>query len=82
VAIVEISCAEVRRELCNYIDDDVSAQLRKRIERHIAQCHGCRALFDGINNVLQLVASGEVFQLPPGFSRRLRERIETACDPF
>jgi predicted anti-sigma-YlaC factor YlaD len=78
VAIVEISCREVRRELSNYIDDDISPELRERVERHIAYCNGCRALFDGINNVLQLVATGEIFQLPAGFSRRLRHRIETA----
>lgn len=74
MSILEISCLEVRRELSNYVDNDVVSELRERIERHIAQCDGCRALFDGINNLLTLVATGEILQLPPGFSSRLRRR--------
>ena len=78
VPMVEISCAEVRRELSNYVDNQVDSVLRERMERHIAQCGGCRALFDGINNLLTLVATGEILQLPPGFSSRLRQRLAAA----
>jgi predicted anti-sigma-YlaC factor YlaD len=71
---------EVRRELSNYVDDDLVSELRERMERHIAQCDGCRALLDGINNLLTLVATGEILQLPPGFSSRLRRRLAaTGC---
>jgi predicted anti-sigma-YlaC factor YlaD len=72
---------EVRRELSNYVDDDLAFELRERMERHIAQCDGCRALFDGINNLLTLVATGEILRLPPGFSCRLRRRL-SATDRF
>lgn len=78
MSIIEISCREVRRELSNYIDEEVSPELRERIERHMQTCHHCVALLDGMNNVLRLVATGEVLQLPSGFSRRLQQRIEAA----
>ena len=32
--VIEISCIEVWREISNYIDDDVNAELRARMEAH------------------------------------------------
>jgi hypothetical protein len=33
----KIRCSEVRRELVNYREDDVDAELRSRIERHFRE---------------------------------------------
>jgi predicted anti-sigma-YlaC factor YlaD len=76
--MIEITCKVVRRELSNYIEEDVTPELRARIERHVANCAGCRAVYDGVHNILRLVGGGEVLDLPAGFSRRLLERIKTA----
>lgn len=76
--MIEITCKIVRRELSNYIEDDVTPELRARIQRHVDDCPGCRAVYDGVHNILRLVGGGEVLDLPPGFSRRLLERIRTA----
>jgi predicted anti-sigma-YlaC factor YlaD len=72
---MHLTCADVRRELSNYIDDEITAELRARIEAHVANCNGCRAIFDGLRNVIWLVAGNEVIELPTGFSARLRERL-------
>ncbi len=74
---MKISCSEVRRELANYMEDDVDAELRSRIERHFRECDGCNALYDSIRKVVRLVGSTEVIELPAGFSRRLYERLST-----
>ncbi|HEX7286125.1 MAG TPA: zf-HC2 domain-containing protein [Candidatus Angelobacter sp.] len=76
--MVLISCQEVRRELSNYIDDEVTSELRARIEEHVRACTGCRALYDGVRNVLTLVGSGDVIELPRGFSLRLFQRLQAA----
>jgi hypothetical protein len=34
---MKIRCSEVRRELVNYREDDVDAELRSRIERHFRE---------------------------------------------
>lgn len=46
-----ISCAEVHRELSNYIDDELTPGLRARIEEHVKACSGCKAVYDGVRNV-------------------------------
>jgi len=72
---ISISCQEVRRELANYMEDDVSDELRKRMERHFVDCKGCQATYDSLRNVIRLMADGEILELPEGFSRRLFARI-------
>ena len=75
MVMIEISCREVRRELSNYMEEDVSPQLRARLEAHLSHCNGCRAVYDGVRNILRLAGSGEIFELPLGFGQRLRQRL-------
>ena len=72
---IEISCLEVWREISNYIDQAVDAGLRARMEEHFKHCNHCAAVLDGAQNVVTLVADGRSFDLPGGFSERLRQRI-------
>jgi anti-sigma factor RsiW len=72
---VEISCREVIRELSSYIDSDLDDGLRRRISEHLAGCAHCTAIVDGTRNVIRLIGDGRSFELPSGFSARLRERI-------
>ena len=72
-----ISCEEVRRELANYMEEDITRELRARIEAHFRLCRGCNALYDGLREVIRLVGATEVIELPAGFSRRLYKRLST-----
>jgi hypothetical protein len=77
--IVEMSCEHVILEISNYIDGEISAELRQRMEDHIRGCKHCAAVLDGTNNTLRLLADGRafdgLFKLPAGFSERLRQRL-------
>lgn len=72
---IEISCEHVWREISNYLDGDVDPELRDRMQAHFKVCSHCTAVLDGARNVVQLVADGQAFELPRGFSERLRQRI-------
>ena len=72
---MEISCLEVIRELSRYIDDDVNFELRAQIEAHLPKCAHCTAVYDGTRNVITLVGDERTFELPVGFSQRLRARL-------
>jgi putative zinc finger protein len=73
--VVEISCLEVIRELSNYIDKDVTKQLREQIVAHLPGCSHCTAIFDGLKNTIMLTADGRAFHIPAGFSQRLRAKL-------
>jgi hypothetical protein len=75
---VEISCREVVRELSNYIDEGVGPRLRRQIEQHLGGCTHCTAVYDGVRNVITLIADDRSFKLPVGFSQRLRARLKSS----
>lgn len=72
---MEISCLEVIRELSNYVDEDVPPELRTDIEAHLPHCVHCTAVYDGLRNTITLVGDGRSFELPSGFSQRLRDKL-------
>ena len=72
---MEISCLEIIRELSNYIDKDVTPQLREQIVAHLPSCSHCTAIYDGLRNIISLTGDGRTFDLPLGFSQRLRSKL-------
>ena len=74
-ATIEISCVEVWREISNYLENDIPAALRDRMEAHFKSCAHCKAVLDGTKNVVELVGDGRVFQMPEGFSNRLYKKL-------
>lgn len=74
--VIEISCLEVWRQVSNYLEKDVSAELRERIEAHVKVCAHCKAVVDGTRNVVRLIADGVEYELPKGFSQRLYSKIQ------
>ena len=72
---MDISCMEVIRELSNYIDNDVTAQLRNEILAHLSGCSRCTAVYNGLRNTITLTGDGRAFDLPAGFSQRLRAKL-------
>ena len=73
-AVIEIDCYQVRRELSDYLENDLTPQLRLQIEEYLWGCDHCRAVYDGLRNVVQLLGSERVIELPEGFSQRLYKR--------
>jgi anti-sigma factor (TIGR02949 family) len=72
---IEISCVEVWRQISNYLDENISSDLRERMEKHFGACAHCTAVLDGTRNVVGLVGDGTLFQMPEGFNKRLYEQI-------
>lgn len=73
--IVEIDCREVWQEITNYIEGDLTPEVRGRVDRHLKECPHCRAVYDGSRNVVRLLGGNNVLELPTGFSQRLHRRL-------
>ena len=77
MAILEISCVEVWREISNYVDGEVSPDLRARLEEHFKGCAHCKAIVDGTSNVVKLVGDEKVFEVPQDFGKRLFKKFDS-----
>ena len=75
MAVIEIDCIHVWQEISNYIEGDLDPILRERMSEHFKTCAHCSAILDGTRNVIGLVADGKTFDLPKGFTERLKKRL-------
>ena len=73
--LIPIDCMHVFQHVSGYIDNEVSAELRARMEAHFKECKHCVAVLDGTRNIIQLVGDETTFNVPPGFSERLYQKI-------
>jgi hypothetical protein len=73
--VVEISCEEVWREVSNYLEGEISEEMRSRMEQHFKGCKHCTAVMDGTRNVVQLVGDARTFELPSSISDRLYQKL-------
>jgi len=74
--IVEIDCRQVWKELTNYMEGDLTPELRARITRHLEGCKHCTAVYDGTKIVVRLLGDERALELPQGFSQRLYQRLQ------
>ena len=68
-----VTCAEVLRELSNFIDGDIDPKLRAEIETHLRGCHRCSVMLDSTRKTLKIVGYERVFEIPAGYSDRLHK---------
>ncbi|MGA2216544.1 MAG: zf-HC2 domain-containing protein [Terracidiphilus sp.] len=73
---MRIDCKHVWQHISAYIEDEVDAELRAEIDKHLETCEVCCAVLDSTRNVVVLIADDRVFELPAGFSERLHARLE------
>jgi hypothetical protein len=45
------------------------------MEAHFALCNTCKAVLDGTSNIVKLIADGQTFEVPAGFSERLFSKL-------
>lgn len=73
--LAEIDCRDVWKELVNYMEGDLTPEMRERISLHLRGCSHCRAVYDGSYNVVRLLGEKSIIELPQGFSQRLYSRF-------
>jgi Putative zinc-finger len=70
-----LECKHVWDYISDYLDDSLSSEVRELVQRHLEHCEICSAILDSTRNILILTADDRVFELPIGFSDRLRTRL-------
>jgi len=76
-----VNCELVWRESSNYVDGEVSPDLRKAIEEHAQACNRCAAVLSGLKNIVQLYGDERMSDVPLGYGQRLHRRLEEDMNP-
>jgi RNA polymerase sigma-70 factor, ECF subfamily len=59
-----ISCRHVTREMSNYINGELTPELRHQIEEHLQYCDRCSVLLDTTRKVVYVAGDDHVFSVP------------------
>lgn len=70
-----LDCRQVLAELSNYLDAEVSPDVKQALERHLAKCHRCSLVYDTARKTLKIVCEAGPFELPSEVSGRLHARL-------
>src|SRR5215468_1383163 len=73
-----VNCEHVWQAISDYLEGDVSPELRAAMEAHFKDCKHCMAVLNGSKNVVELYGDDQLFELPIGFDARLRQRLAHA----
>jgi predicted anti-sigma-YlaC factor YlaD len=72
---MNMECKDVWEQISGYLDKELDAEMLAAVERHLETCEVCSAILDSTRNILVLTADDRTYELPVGYSVRLRERL-------
>jgi hypothetical protein len=59
-----ITCDEFFAEFADYLENQVSPEVREELELHLSQCRACYVLYDSSRKTIKLVSESNSFELP------------------
>ena len=75
---MKLECKHVWEHISEFLDQQLTPEVREEIEKHLENCGVCSAILDSTRNVLVLTADNRTYELPVGYSKRLHDRLEKA----
>jgi anti-sigma factor RsiW len=71
-----LTCKDFLRELSDYLDESLDAQVRARLEEHIAACPNCWVITDTTRRTIQIYKGMDPWPVPPDVQERLMAAID------
>ena len=70
-----ITCEEFFAEFGDYLEDQVSPEVRKELELHLSQCRACHVLYDSSLKTIRIVTESNSFEIPQNVFDPIIERV-------
>ena len=78
---MRINCQLVWSEISNYLEGDVPPKMRTAIDIQFRDCRCCKAVLEGMRNVIQLYGDERMIETPSGFDYRLQQTLKQSIQP-
>jgi len=72
-----LTCDRFLQELSDYLDEDVREDLRRELEKHIAECPNCWVMVDTTKKTLKIYKELEPEPLPEDLKQRLMTALQS-----
>ena len=71
-----LTCKDFLSELSDYLDENVDAEVRAKLERHISECPNCWVIADTTRRTIQIYKGMEPVPIPQDVQSRLMQALE------
>ena len=71
-----LTCRDFLAELSDYLDERIDAELRAKLERHIAECPNCWVIADTTKKTIQIYKGMDPVPIPAEVESRLMNALE------
>ena len=71
-----LTCKQFLVELNEYLDEDIDAELRAKLEAHVNNCPNCFVIFDTTKRTIQVYKGMEPQKIPGDIHARLMSALE------
>jgi hypothetical protein len=72
-----ITCEEFFAEFADYLENQVSPEVRQELEVHLSQCRACHVLYDSSRKTIKIVSESNSFELPQKVFDPIIDRVMT-----
>ena len=70
-----ITCEEFFAEFADYLENQVSLEIRQELELHLSQCRACHVLYDSTRKTIRIVSESNSFELPQNIFDPIIDRV-------
>jgi N-glycosylase/DNA lyase len=70
-----ITCEEFFAEFADYMENQVSPEVRKELNLHLSQCRACQVLYDSSLKTIKIVTESGSFELSHSVSDAIVDRV-------
>jgi hypothetical protein len=70
-----ITCDEFFAEFADYLENQVSPEVRQELELHVSQCRACHVLYDSTRKTVKIVSESDSFELPQDIFDPIIDRV-------
>ena len=71
-----LTCKDFLKELSEFLDESVDAEVRAKLERHITECPNCWVIADTTRRTIQIYKGMEPQSIPSDIEQRLMVALE------
>jgi len=71
-----LTCKDFLHELSDYLEENLDAEVRAKLEQHITECPNCWVIADTTRKTIKIYKGMEPYQVPADVEARLMKALE------
>ena len=71
-----LTCKQFLEELSDYLDENVDAEIRTKLEQHILECPNCWVISDTTKKTVRIYRGMDPYPIPADVELRLMAALE------